>query len=457
MQSKKFTLAVMTVIPLALNLAIPAFGDGRSDEEITQTIGDLKATLFIQVSPPVLTVESAKNASIFIKFYDADSNQTIQHVSYFIRVEKEGQLLMQDQFHSHNGELMIKIKPKEGPVIVYGDPDPVLGWTATGGPIAVQAPIFIDGGLYHFSIEIFSMKNDALMFKEGDRPKFESWLSVGDISYNRIEYQQKNYDLSIISYYDKIKDFAFDAQTKRISYAMPFNWDIQRLEKSPIFVHEEIKVPRNFEILSSGMYSGTVNGMEIPDDAILVDDSNPEFYVVHYMLKKEHILNFAKELQTKLDSQPRDAMIFTLYSRETFPLERTTSDGNIKVQLTWNPMKIEPGNKVTFELKFIDAKTGNALNNVNYDFMIIKDGTHLIYKTSQKAIDGSATQEFTFEPLEHGSATIKLENLNNARESVEFSINVVPEFPVNLMAITAIGLIGVLVAVRLKSSAKIRV
>ncbi len=451
MKIKCLALAGIVVVMFFLNMLLPAFGDGFTMENLPPAnLGDRKAGLFIQVNPPILTVESVKNASVFLRFYDANTNQTIQHVSYFIKIEKGGKLLMQDLFHAHNGELTLKIDPKQSPVKIFGDKEPILeGWTAMGGPIVVQGPIFLEGGLYHFAIEIFGVDFDNNIFKPGDAPKFDSWLSVGDISSNSVTYQQKNYTVSVISYYDRIKDFSFDSQTGQISYVMPFDWNTTRLEKNPIFIHEEINIPRNLTALASGEFAGTVNGMELPSDAILVDDSNPERYVVHYMLRKDHILKFANELQTSPDSQSKDAIAFTLSSRESFLLERTTGDGNVKVQLMWNPMKIEPGNKITFELKLLDPRTGNTLNNINYDFMLIKDGEQLTHRASQKTVDGLSTQEFRFDPSQQGSVRLRLENINNTSESVEFPINVLPEFSAGFVAVLmAIAFAGAIFAAR---------
>jgi len=334
MKSRYFVLAGMLAFTLVLNMALPAFGDGFSMENLPPaSLGNRKAGLFIQVNPPIITLASIKNASIFLKLYDANTNQTIQHVSYFIKVEKGGKMLMQDLFHTHTGELTLKIDPKQGPVNIYGDREPILnGWVESGGPIVVQGPIFLEGGLYHFTIEVFGVDYDNNIFKPEDAPKFDSWLSVGDITSNAVTYQQKNYTISTISYYDKISGFSFDQQKEQISYQMPFNWNVSRLQKYPVFVHEEMRVPRNFTALASGEFSGTVNDMQIPSDAILVDDSNPDYYVVHYMLKKDHLLRFANALQTSPNNQPRDTMVFTLSPKESvsMPSKQINVSVNIK-------------------------------------------------------------------------------------------------------------------------------
>jgi hypothetical protein len=436
MKRKYVALLGISVLLICLNTILPAFGDGFTMENLPPaTLGDRKAGLFIQVNPPILTVESVKNAFVYLRFYDANTNQTIKHVSYFIKIEKSGKLLMQDLFHTHTGELNLKIVPQQGPVKIQGDKEPILGgWIESGGPIVVESPVFLEGGLYHFTMEIFGVDFDNNIFKPEDAPRFDSWLSVGDITSNIVTYKDKSYPIEVISYYDKISGFTFDAENGDIKYSMPFDWDTSRLENNPVFVHQEIKVPSNFTLLADTQVGGTVNGLELPQEAILVDDSNPQFDVVHYMINKEHILKFASELQT--NGQTDNVMVFTL-SSATGPMEKSTGDGNVKVQLELGAERIEPGNKIMFSMRFLDEKTNDMLNNVSYDFMLIHNGEHILHRASQVAENGMGVQEFTFEQAQQGSVTLRLEKINNTDQSVEFSINVVPEFPAGMMILLA--------------------
>ena len=59
-----------------------------------------------------------------LKLFDAKTGNTIQHTSFFVTVDKEGELLMRNLFHTHSGDLIIKIQPTDlsvNDVIVYGD------------------------------------------------------------------------------------------------------------------------------------------------------------------------------------------------------------------------------------------------------------------------------------------------------------------------------------------------
>jgi hypothetical protein len=101
-------------------------------------------------------------------------------------------------------------------------------------------------------------------------------LSVGDIyHYNVTDKNNKKYGISLISYYDKIRGLNFDDANNTLSWAMPFNWDLNRLKNVKIFVHEEISIPRSAGLTASRSYSGTINGVDI-SKSIIIDTTKSD-------------------------------------------------------------------------------------------------------------------------------------------------------------------------------------
>jgi len=143
--------------------------------------------------------------------FDANTGEPIKHTSMFVTVDKDGELLMRGLFHTHSGDLLLKIQPTDldvNDVIVYGTTEPYLrGWMSSNDQISVKAPVLLNAGLYHFSIEIFGIDFDKNIFSTSDTPKFESWLSVADIFDEKITHQGTTFDTPIISYYDVISNF----------------------------------------------------------------------------------------------------------------------------------------------------------------------------------------------------------------------------------------------------------
>jgi hypothetical protein len=102
----------------------------------------------------------------------------------------------------------------------------------------------------------------------------------------------KQIPIKVISYYDKLKDFAFDNKNMQVKFDMPFNWNLSRLNKTSIFVHEELYVPKPNAFTVKGSYAGTVNGIDISKN-VMLDNSNPDKDTIHVMLSKSamHFIN----------------------------------------------------------------------------------------------------------------------------------------------------------------------
>src|SRR3989338_5083636 len=122
------------------------YGDGFTQENLPPaSVGDRDASLFIKISPPILTKNTVGDKFLELRLFDAKTGETIKHTSFFVTVDKDGKLLMRNLFHTHSGDLTITIDSKDmdvNDVVVYGDNEPFLGgWTSTNDKISVKAPI----------------------------------------------------------------------------------------------------------------------------------------------------------------------------------------------------------------------------------------------------------------------------------------------------------------------------
>ena len=75
---------------------------------------------------------------------------------------------------------------------------------------------------------------------------------------------------------------------------MPFNWNLNRLENSNIFVHEEVYVPKPNAFTGKSGFTGSVNGVNISKNVVL-DNSNPNTDVIPVMLPKNDLLRLADQ------------------------------------------------------------------------------------------------------------------------------------------------------------------
>ena len=393
MSNTKFTSTVREnkkyfhFIAFLLIFLIPsqAFGDGLTQENLPPaSVGDREASLFIKINPPILTKDTIEDTYLELRLFDANTGKTIQHTSFFVTVDKEGELLMRNLFHTHSGDLRLKIQPtdlKINDVVVYGDHEPFQGgWTSTNDQITVKAPILLDSGLYHFAIEIFGIDNDRNIFIPSEAPKFDSWLSVGDIFDTKITSQEKNYDISITSYYDTIDNFEFDESTKTISFEMPFNWDVSRLEKQNVFVHQEVHFPNTFkEFVDATTYNASVNGFPVTGRMIIADPYSIEnTLILHYLINKENILDIAKIVTPETKT-----MDFKL-SPKSKQLDDSNSfeisfESGAKARIQYNS-NIDLENSNLFDITFFDNNE-KLLKFTRYGYRIEDSNSNVIFES----------------------------------------------------------------------------
>ena len=116
-----------------------------------------QAGTYTKISPPVLTSDTKQDGLLQLSLFDSKTGNNITNVNYFLTISKGGKELMKELFYSKEGPLTLKFQPEQGLYTVYGNTEPFLGaWMNETGPITVSGPILTEGGLYHYTVEIFS-------------------------------------------------------------------------------------------------------------------------------------------------------------------------------------------------------------------------------------------------------------------------------------------------------------
>ena len=304
MKSLKHSSILFTILSLLLaNIFtyIPTFGDGLFMEELSASIAGRDISLLIKMSPPVVTTETLKGGQtplIQFRLSDSATNETIKHVTYLIEIEKSGKRLLLDTFHSHTGNLGIQMRPSSvDHITINGDQDPILA-TYTGDmehPVSATGPIFAEGGLYHFIVTIETIDFDTTFLPIDKQPVYEGWLSVGYSIDKDLEINGTAYPVNAISYYDALKDFTYDSMDNELKFSMPFDWNLDRLKKVNLYVHEELSLPKPSPLAANG-YQGTINNIDLKPNSLLVDRTNSSKDVVHIMLTKPVVLDIAQKV-----------------------------------------------------------------------------------------------------------------------------------------------------------------
>jgi hypothetical protein len=313
-------------------------------------------------------------------------------------------LLMRDLFHSPTGPLKLKINPTSSESItVFGSTEPFLGgWTSETGDITINGPLLLEGGLYHFAIEIFGIDNPRNIFTPENAPRFDSWLSVGDVYRNDIIDSGKKYNTTLISYYDQIQNFKYDSQQSNMSWIMPFNWDLKRIQDNNIFVHEEIKIPKTLTKFSEvNAFDAVVNGNPLVGRSIALDPFTEENnFIIHLLLNKADIIKIAETINNNTNNNA-STMNFSLSPAEQKIVETTAevvSDiGGILVNFKWDD-QILSNQDTNLQLRFSDALSTKEINgDIKYDIIVYdKSGNKIVTKQDLIAQNGTDSQVIKF-------------------------------------------------------------
>lgn len=396
---------------------------------------------------------------MLFRLYDANNNQTIKYTTFFISVEKgigdDAVTVMQPTlFHTESGLLRLKVQPAEGDLQIFGTQEQFLNaWVADpGGTVNIRGPIFLEGGIYHFRIEIFGVDNIRNIFADDDIPNFDSWLSVGDVFTKQVQYNGQAYDTTIISYYDQVKDFNFDAQNQTFVWSMPFDWNVSRLEQTSVYVHEEVQIPKSMAgVGDATSFAATVNGKPISGRMLVIDPFTSETELtLHYLLNKNDIIRMASNV-------PDDAsqMAFTLAPSTEANIqtsgEMSTDTGGINVAAEWTPSQLNADTESTLKLDFSDGFSGDRLDaDVIYDLRILDSEGNEVYSQSDlTAEDGTSTQTIDFPSNENYRIEIVVKGLvrdgqpiDTTRNGIARGIVVVPEFPTGAIVAAVAGVLG---------------
>lgn len=433
--------ALIVIILISSQLPQPAYSHGLSNDEAQpQVVGDKNITVAVKMTPSFI-LDNLKDATIQIRLKDVKTNATIPHATLLVTIYKQGRALLNEQFHTHDGELLLSIKPTDTNNPVISANKEQLGWIGSkASPVSVEAPVYLDGGLYHYKIEVLTLERDDNLT---DPPLiFDAYVSVGEEDRHPVTNNGQEYDFGTRTYFDKIGEFKFDENAGAIQFTMPLNWDRQFLSQIPL-LHIEVLIPKSVSELMVSGYRGTLNGVELPRNALMIDDSNPDTRIVHYMISGSKLTDIAD--QAKMS--PNDPnTVFTLETRTipVFPLDTLTNKQKFKVQLSWNPAIIEPGQRVNFIFDIRNPLNDETITNAYYEFVLINDGRE-IYRNAKTAVIGAEVEQFTFSEEHAGNILVRFENINHTEEFTEYLITVVPEFQIGLVVLLIAVMFGVVI------------
>lgn len=127
------------------------------------------------------------------------------------------------------------------------------------------------------------------------------------------------------------------------------------------------------------------------------------------------------------------------------PVIYDVSDSNVQIKVSWQPEIINTDEPATFTFEFLDASTGEHLQDVSYAAHMMLDGKSMGHGHEGKAPEGIGTLEQQFDSM--GSLSIIIDSMTVGDAAVggfaQINLAVVPEFPIMptgvVMAIAVMG------------------
>ncbi len=441
-----FTLVAAIVLVSFFTTFESVYGHGLGLDTISSIdVGDQSFSVSIEM--PSFFTESDKQISITA--VDEETKENVPNVTFLIGLFHEDEMIFRNYFLAPEGNLLINVNARGDEIEIIGEQDPFIGaWYATESqPLEISAPAFASGGLFHFEIEIRAFNEKTNIVE--NLGVYTADVSVAETT-NHFEEDLEGNEVKfrIKSYFDKISEFEYNPEEKLVTFSIPFDWSEKTISHIPV-VHEEVHFPKDFsEFLSPG-YVGKVNGIELFKSSVTIDDYTEEDErIVHFVLLQDH-LRFLKNQMKKSGEPLPDKMVFTLNTTEKidFPLTAYTSSEDFLVNLSWDPVTIEPETNTKFVFTIRDGQTGEPLRNSDYTFVILQGGQE-IHRVTGFAQVGGESEDYYFTEDQTGPTIIRFENIRNSGQETEFGIVVAPEFGVFVTLILVVSLIGVILISR---------
>ena len=441
---KKFV--IFGLISCLLFPASSVYGHGFGLDTIS-SINIEGKKLSISVEMP-LTFENDQE-QITITATEDTTKENAKNVTFLIGLFHENEMIFRNYFFAEDGVLQIKVNPtQEDDITIHGEQDSLLGaWHGTeSNPLEITGPLFNSSGLYNFEIEIRTIDEPTNIIESGI---YNADLSVIEtVSFTQKDSKNNDVDFRSKSYFDTISNFNYDYEANQVTFEMPFDWSEKQMSHVSV-VHVETHFPKEFVEFLAPSYSGYVNGIELFKSSVSVDDyTEDDERIVHFVLLQDHLRYLKNEMKKDLSEFPEN-MTFTISmsTDKAFPLEAYTKSEDFKINLSWDPMVVEPDVATNFIFTIRDGRTNEPLRSSDYTFVIIQNGKE-IHRVSGLAQVGGEFEKFTFTEDQTGPAIIKFENIRNTGQETEFVLVVVPEFGTIALLILVISTMSIIFVTR---------
>ena len=348
---------------------------------------------------------------IVFSLFETDTGINVENVTYFVMLTKQNEVLFDVTEQRDDGTFILKLHTTESDQITVEESgSDFFGSLFDSGEVGnVKGNAFSSGGLYEFKVIITTGDNYSNVLSPPlDYDVGISFLDKTSYSINDINFGQQ--ELGIITYYDLINDdFTYDQNKKMITYSMPFDWSEENILVTST-MHQEIIIPKTFGDLMIESFSANVNGLQVQENVLTIDDFSPQNRLVHLVLNQNDLLKISKAI----DGFPNKMDFSIMPSGDSLPLTTMTENAQFKINLSWAPQSIESGSTVVFFFEIFDAFLLDRQVSVGHDFTILHDGERIFQSSGISNDVVQSMIEFDVPDDVTGVITLQFEDLNGS-------------------------------------------
>jgi hypothetical protein len=257
-----------------------------------------KASHCVGIFPVALRNGSTDNFSVRLEVYDytdKEGSSVFPNATYDINVVKnqyntklKDLTILTDTLNTRNGLFTVylhtstnsELKPSQKELGV-----PRLNTSTRADSINLSLPFRLQSGQYIIQ-SVAYVKNRQPLY-------FNSVLQIGDIESKNIFLNKQMNNITLISYYDKVIDFNFDINKRTISWKVPFEYNVTKIDQGKVNVHEEIIIPNTFlQLMHTNNFNMTLNDNYFDSSLFKIDP---------YTFENKTIIHYVPDTNTLFD------------------------------------------------------------------------------------------------------------------------------------------------------------
>ena len=421
----KFLVSFLFLILIFSSIQTVYAGGSGSEESDVLFINQNYYKIKLETNPSILEGNETQ-INFDITTINDDIGQVISGVEYKIEIfDGQGNLIVNYNAFSPDEKLETVFVPNQNLNFLGESLENGIWLASNNSPLTVEAPLFLEGGLVDANITILSIDSKSVSGKD---TTFQILFTMGEFIPFSVDIDDLTHDLIFATYFDRIEEFHYDDNNKKIIAQMPFNWNKDFIESIP-FVHAEYYIPKTVDIFNNHEILLTINDISYFGT---IDRSGDEEIVIHFLLSSKKLL----KLYDEIPSDQYDKIIFGMESGKKRDIQKTDAsleDGDKIIQLSteedWKfhlsltpKGKINPGNDITLHIEFHDPITNTIISQISYDLDVFLNGRIIESKKGLETPDGRDSVMVSFDQI--GSVIMRISNVNNFDTSGEFSFKV---------------------------------